>query len=373
MVQGLSLRSLITAEGALLLSLETETLPEPGPDEIIVRVEAAPLHPTDHFQMSGPADFATMAPTVANGRRALTMTVPDAALRHVAGRIGQPRAIGSEGAGQVVAAGADVRHLLGKLVTVNAGGMYAQYRLVKGAASLELPAGLTSVQGAAAFVNPLTVLGFLETARSEGHNAIVHAAAASSLGQMLVKACLADGIALVNIVRSPAQVDLLRQLGATHVLDSTRPDYMADLVEAVAETGARLAFDPTGGGYMASQILAAMEAAATRLRPGYLIYGTDTPKKVYIYGGLERGPTIVERSFGFAWEIGGWLMPNFLNRVGPETTARLKRRVLGELTTTFASTYTRTIGLSDMLDPDIFRAFQARTTGEKYLVDPTLA
>ena len=372
MVQGLSLRSLITAEGKLLLSLENETLPEPGPDEIVIRIAAAPLNPTDHYQMTGPADFATMAATEVNGHRALTMDVPAGAMPFVASRIGQPRAIGSEGAGEVVAAGANARHLLGKRVTSNAGGMYAQYRLVNVSSCLELPAGVTAAQGAAAFVNPLTVLGFIETARSEGHSAIVHAAAASNLGQMLVKACRADGIGLVNIVRSQAQVDLLKGLGATHVLDSTSPSFMTDLVDAIAATGARLGFDPTGGGKMASQMLTAMESAAARLKPGFQVYGSDVAKKVYIYGGLQGGPTILDRSYGFAWDIGGWVLPNFLNRAGAETVARLKQRVISEITTTFASSYTRTIGLNDMLDPEIFRAFQARSTGEKYLVDPTL-
>lgn len=372
MIQGLSLRSLISADARLLLALENETLPDPGPDEVVIRVEAAPLNPTDHYQMTGPADFATLEAVEANGHPALTMAVPAAAMPAVATRLGLPRPVGTEGAGLVVAAGANVGHLLDKRVTTNVGGMFAQYRLVKAANCLELPPGITSAQGAAAYVNPLTVLGFIETARREGHGAIVHAAAASNLGQMLVKACKADGIGLVNIVRSPAQVALLHGLGATHVLDSTAPDFTARLVDALAETGARLAFDPTGGGRLASQVLAAMEQADTRDAPGYLIYGTGTPKKVYIYGGLERGPTILDRNFGFAWEVGGWLLFNFLKSAGPETAARLRQRVLDELTTTFASHYTRTISLSQVLDPAIFRAFQSRSTGEKYLIDPTL-
>ena len=371
MVDGLSLRSLITEDGRLLLSLDKEHVPEPGPDEVVIRVEAAPLNPTDHYQMTGPADFSTLEQIELDGRPALTMKVPSGAVPYVAARLGQSRVLGSEGAGEVVAAGVDVRGLLGKRVTVNPGGMFAQYRLIKAAACLELPPGVTSAEGAAAFVNPLTVLGFIETARSEGHSAIVHAAAASNLGQMLVRACQADGIQLVNIVRSERQVALLKSLGATHVLDSTQADFTPRLVDALAATGARLAFDPTGGGRMASQILTAMEAAETRSNPGYLIYGTSTPKKVYIYGGLEGGPTILDRSYGFAWDVGGWLLFNFLSRVGAPTVARLKQRVLNELTTTFSSTYTRTISLRDIVDPTIFRAFQARATGEKYLVDPT--
>jgi NADPH:quinone reductase-like Zn-dependent oxidoreductase len=368
MVSGLELRSLITREGQLRLSLEERELPEPGPDEVLIRVEAAPLNPTDHFQMTGPADFSTLAAE----NRLLTMTVPPAALPAVSRRLGESRAVGSEGAGTVIAAGETAKGLLGKRVAANAGGMFAQYRLVKAAACLVLPDGVSPAEGAAAFVNPLTVLGFVETMRMEGFKALVHAAAASNLGQMLLKVCLADGIPLVNIVRKQSQVELLKGLGATHVLDGTAADFEDQLTRAVAETGARLAFDPIGGGRLATQILAAMEAASVPADSQYLVYGTSVPKKVYVYGGLDRGPTIIERRFGFAWGVGGWLLPNFLNRVGPEVAARLRQRVVRELTTTFASHYARTISLSEVLDPDIFRSFQSRATGEKYLIDPTL-
>lgn len=371
MVAGLELKSLISADGTLRLSLEPVELPPPAADEVIIRVEAAPLNPTDHFQLTGPADLATMRQEGTADRPVLVMDVPATALPAVSRRLGQARSVGSEGAGTVVAAGADAQGLMGRRVAVNAGGLFAQYRRVKATACLPLPDGVTAEQGAAAFVNPLTVLGFVETMRMEGFTGLVHAAAASNLGQMLVRVCRADGIPLVNIVRKPAQVELLRNLGATHVLDSTAADFEASLTKAVAETGARLAFDPVGGGRLASQILASMEAASTPADAPYQVYGSTVRKKVYIYGGLERGPTILERRFGFAWEVGGWLLFHFLDRAGAEVAARLRQRVVNELTTTFASHYARTISLREMLDPAIFRAFQARATGEKYLVDPT--
>lgn len=372
MVTGLELKSLITADGTLRLSLEERALPEPAADEVVVRIEGTPLNPTDQFQMAGPADLSTLRQEGTPDRPVLTATVPAAALPVVAKRLGQSRSLGGEGAGTVVEAGEGARHLLGKRVATWGSGMFAQFRLVKATDCVPLPDGATAADGAAMFVNPLTVLGFVESMRAEGHTALVHAAAASNLGQMLLKVCLADGIPLVNIVRKESQVELLRGLGATHVVNTYSPDFETELTRAITETGARLAFDPVGGGRLASQILTAMEVASTPADAPYSVYGTSVPKKVYVYGGLERGPTVIERRFGFAWDIGGWLLFHFLQRASTETRARLQQRVVGELTTTFASSYSRTISLRDVLDPDTFRAFQARATGEKYLIDPSL-
>ncbi|WP_417309252.1 zinc-binding dehydrogenase [Devosia sp.] len=372
MTTGLELKSLITADGILRLSLEPSELPDPAADEVIVRIEAAPLNPTDHYQMTGPADLSTLRQDGNSDSPVLLATVPQAAMPFVARRVGQPRPIGTEGAGTVVAAGREADHLMGQRVALRPGGMFAQYRLAKAADCVPLPEGASSADGAAIFVNPLTVLGFVETMKTEGHTGLVHAAAASNLGQMLLKVCLADNIPLVNIVRKPSQVELLRGLGATHVVNSADPDFEADLVRAIAETGATMGFDPTGGGRLAGQMLAAMEAALTPPDAEHMVYGTDVPKRVYIYGGLEGGPTVLDRRFGFAWDIGGWLLFNFMKRTDAATRASLQQRVLDELTTTFASSYTRVVSLRQVLDPDIFRAFQARATGEKFLVDPTL-
>ncbi len=371
MVSGLELKSLIGADGTLRLSLEDRALPDPGPGEVVIRVEGAPINPTDHFQMTGPADLSTLQREGSADRPVLTAKVHDAALASVKQRLDQPRPVGSEGAGTVVAAGAEARALLGKRVAVNAGGMYAQYRLLPASACLVLPDDVTSAEGAAVFINPLTALAFVETMRMEGFTGLVHAAAASNLGQMLVKLCRAEAIPLVNIVRRDEQVALLKGLGATQIVNSSSPSFEADLAHAVAETSAYLAFDPTGGGKLASQILGAMEAAAAAASTSYQVYGTSVPKKVYIYGGLERGPTLLERRYGFAWDVGGWLLFPFMQKIGPESAARLRQHVLRDIKTIFASSYSRTIGLREMLDPEIFRAYTARATGEKMLVDPT--
>jgi NADPH:quinone reductase-like Zn-dependent oxidoreductase len=371
MFSGLELRSRISSEGRLQVSLEPVSLAPPVDDEVIVKVEAAPLNPTDQYLMTGPADFSTLAAAGTQERPVLTMAVSPPALAFASRRLDVSMPVGAEGAGTVVATGPSAQHLMGKRIACISGGMFTQYRKLRASDCTLLPDDVSSIEGAALFVNPLTVLGFVETMRREGHTAIVHAAAASNLGQMLLKVCLADGIGLVNIVRSEAQVALLRSLGATHVVNSSAPDFEPELTRAVTETGARVAFDPVGGGKLASQILNAMEVASVGNDTSYLHYGSSAPKQVYIYGGLDRGPTVLERRFGFAWSVGGWLLFPFLARAGHDTVTRLKHRVVAEAKTTFASRYTRIISLSEALDPDIFRAYQSKTTGEKYLIDPT--
>jgi NADPH2:quinone reductase len=251
--------------------------------------------------------------------------------------------------------------------------MYAQYRCASAAFCLPLPKGTTPAAGASCFVNPLTALGMIETMKLERHTALVHTAAASNLGQMLVKLCHADRIPLVNVVRKPAQIDLLRGLGAKHVVSSSAPGFREDLVEALSETGATLAFDATGGGELADRILTAMEAAAGRSATGFNRYGTSIHKQVYIYGGLERSATLLHRTYGMAWGLGGWLLPLFLQRIGPEATQRLRDRVVRELETTFASHYTRELSLAEALRLDSISAYAKQATGEKYLIVPNKA
>ena len=293
-------------------------------------------------------------------------------LPSLAGRLDQPMPVGNEGAGTVVAAGGSpaAQALLGRTVAVLGGGMLARYRLVKAADCLALPDGTAAADGASAFINPLTALGMVDTMRAEGHGALVHTAAASNLGQMLVKICRADEVGLVNIVRSPAQVALLRGLGAAYVCDSTSPSFTDDLVVALRVTGATLAFDAIGGGRLASQVLNAMEAAAPK--DGYSRYGSELHKQVYLYGGLDTGPTELVRGFGMSWGVGGWLVTYFLRKAGPERVGQLKARVAAELTTTFASHYTRTLSLADVLDPANIARYAARATGEKVLINPSL-
>ena len=251
--------------------------------------------------------------------------------------------------------------------------MYAQYRTVDASACLVLPEGTPARAGASSFVNPLTALGMVETMRMEGHSALIHTAAASNLGQMLVKICQADGVPLINVVRSPSQEATLRSLGATYVCNSTSPTFMADLTAAILETGATLAFDATGGGTLASNLLTAMEAAANAKPGAYSRYGSNTYKQVYIYGGLDRSQTVLTRNFGFAWGLGGWLLTPFLIKAGGETIGRLRQRVTDELTTTFASHYSHAVTLDEALDLGAITDYARQATGSKYLITPHVA
>ncbi|WP_135457724.1 zinc-binding dehydrogenase [Mycobacterium sp. DL99] len=369
----LELRSLVTADGTLELSLHEVEVPAPAADEVVVRVEASPINPSD-LGLLIPAAADMSAATVAGTPERPVVTAPlrDGALAGLAARVGASLPVGNEGAGTVVAAGAApaAQALLGKTVGIAGGAMYAQYRVVNAAACLVLPEGATAKDGASSFVNPLTALGMLETMRREGHSALVHTAAASNLGQMLVKACLADGVPLVNIVRKAEQEEILRGLGATHVCNSASPTFETDLVEALKATSATLAFDATGGGTLASQILNGMEQAANATAAQYSRYGSAVHKQVYIYGSLDTSPTVLTRNFGMAWGVGGWLLTPFLAGAGPETIARLRARVAAELTTTFASAYTQEVSLAGLLKPDAFNSYLKKATGEKYLVTP---
>lgn len=370
MTTGLELRSKITAGGKLELSLAEVAVPEPEAGQVLIRVEGSPLNPSDLGLLTGPADLSTLVAGGTAERPTLTATVPPERLPMVAARLDQDMQVGNEGAGTVIAAGQGAEGLLGKTVAVLGGAMYATHRIAPAAGCLVLPDDATAADGASCFVNPLTALSFPETMRAEGHKAIVHTAAASNLGQMLVKICQADGIPLVNIVRSPEQVKLLKDLGAQHVLDSTIPSFKADLVEALAETGATIGFDAIGGGPLAGDILAAMEVALNRTAGAYSRYGNATHKQVYIYGGLDLRPTEVPRNVGLAWGLGGYLLTYFLQKAGPEVMARMRARVAAELKTTFASHYTAEISLAEALNPDTLKAYSRRATGEKYLINP---
>ncbi|PBN43559.1 zinc-binding dehydrogenase [Sphingobium sp. D43FB] len=366
---GRELRSKIDQDGRLSLSLEEVLVEDPADDEIVVRVEAAPINPSDLGLLLGPADLSTLETRDGQG---LTFRVPASRLPSVAGRIGQSTPVGNEGAGLVVAAGKDAAHLNGKRIGMIGGGMYADYRRIKARDVIPLPDSATAAQGASMFVNPLTALGFVETARREGHKAIVHTAAASNLGQMLQKICLADGIPLVNIVRSKEQADILRGVGAIHVVNSKDADFTASLTKAVEETGATIAFDAIGGGTIGSEIMQAMERAAVGRMSDYNRYGSTEFKQLYIYGALDPSPTTLNRlAFGFQWSASGWLLFPFLQKTDAQVVQNMRQRVVDELTTTFASHYTRVIGLAEALEPDVLRAYERKATGEKFLIDPT--
>jgi NADPH:quinone reductase-like Zn-dependent oxidoreductase len=371
-MDGLQLRSLVKESGEIELSLQKVSVAEPKADEVVVRIDAAPINPSDIALLFGAADMSRATYSGTPAQPVVTAPIPEAARRAMAARAGQSLPVGNEGAGEVIKAGEDARHLLGKTVAAIGGAMYAQYRTLRAADCLVLPPGATAAEGASCFVNPLTALGMTETMRREGHTALVHTAAASNLGQMLNKICLKDGIGLVNIVRNQAQAKILHDIGARHIVDSSKPSFMDDLIAAIAETGATLGFDAIGGGKIAGQILAAMEVAAGRKMTAYSRYGSTTFKQVYIYGALDIGPTEINRNFGFAWGVGGWLLTPFLAKIGPSEVERLRQRVASELKTTFASHYTKTVSLAGALSPEAIAAYNRRATGEKYLINPSL-
>jgi len=370
---GLQLRSLVKESGEIELSLARVPTPAPQADEVVVRVEATPINPSDIGLLFGAADLATVAVRGSGAHTVVTARIPPAAMRAMAGRVGQSLAVGNEGAGTVVAAGggAAAQALLGRTVAVLGGAMYSQLRTVKADLCLPLPAGTSAADGASAFVNPLTALGMTETMRREGHGALVHTAAASNLGQMLNRVCLADGIGLVNVVRRDEHVALLRDAGARHVVSTSSASFDAELTEAIAATGATIAFDAIGGGRLAGRILAAMESALARNASEYSRYGTSTLKQVYLYGSLDTSPTEIVRSFGMAWAVGGWLVFPFLQRIGADAANSLKARVARELKTTFASRYTRTVSLAAALQPDAIAEYGRRATAAKVLIDPS--
>ncbi|MEZ4334159.1 MAG: zinc-binding dehydrogenase [Myxococcota bacterium] len=372
--ESFELRSLITRERGLALSLVSVSPPAPAANEVVIRVEASPVNPSDLGLLLGPADPARAVARGSGTEAVLEIPLDPAQLGPVAARVGQSLPVGNEGAGTVIAAGSapEAQALVGRTVGFVGGGSYARIRVLPAALVLPFPPGTKPATAASWFVNPMTALGMVETMQREGHSALVHTAAASNLGQMLLRLCRADGIPLVCVVRRGEQAALLRGLGATRVCDSSAPDFRTRLVDALAETGATLGFDATGGGPLAGQILSAMEAAQLRQASGFNRYGSPVHKQVYLYGRLDRSPTVLPTDLGMAWGLGGWLLPPFLAKIGPEATGRLRERVAREIGTTFASRYAAEIPLAALLDPDRLRACARQATGEKLLINPQL-
>lgn len=371
----LQMKSTVSKDGVLTLKLHEVDMPTPQPEQVLIKVEAAPINPSDHGVMFGWSNMAAASHSGDGKDIVLSAPVPEAGLTVMKGRLGQDLPVGNEGAGEVVATGDNdhAKSLMGKRVAALGGQMYGQYCLAPAMMCLPLHDEHTARDGASSFVNPLTALGFVETMKMEGHKAIVHTAAASNLGQMLNKICQADGIEIVNIVRRQEQVDMLKSMGATHIVNSSDNDFMANLTDAVHATGATLGFDATGGGSLASDILRAMEGAAARTPGAYSIYGSVDHKQVYLYGSLDMSPTVLNRAYGMAWGVGGWLLPNFLAKAGMETGMRMRQRVANELKTTFASHYVDELSLSEALDVKNVARYNAKKTGEKYLVCPQKA
>jgi len=368
------IRSLVTADGQLELSIATIETPQPQPNEVLVRIDAAPINPSDLGLLLATAEADAATSTGDDDNPVVTAPIPPQTLRGLASRSGQSMPVGNEGAGVVVATGSsdEAKALLGKTVAIIGGATYAEYRCVPAALALVLPDGTDPRDGASCFVNPLTALGMVETMKLEGHHALVHTAAASNLGQMLQRICVADNVPLVNIVRREEQEQILRDIGATYVCNTSAPAFMDDLTAALVATGATIAFDAIGGGRQAGQILAGMEAAANANATEFNRYGSTVHKQVYIYGGLDRGPTEFNRNFGMAWGIGGWLLTPFLGKIGLEGLVRLRDRVVAELTTTFASHYTDEVSLAGALSLDAIKTYARQATGQKFLIRPSL-
>lgn len=369
---GLQLRSLIKNSGELEIALVDVPTPEPADDEVVVRIEATPINPSDLGLLVGAADMSTAKASGTKEAPVITAKVPDGAMRAMGARLDQSLPVGNEGAGVVIKTGSSdaAKALMGKTVAMIGGAMYAQYRTLKARDCQPLPEGTTAAEGASWFVNPLTALGMTETMRREGHKALVHTAAASNLGQMLNKICIKDGIGLVNIVRSKEQAEILKKIGAKHVVDSSVPSFIDDLTAALVETGATIAFDAIGGGKLAGDILNCMEIAINKTAKEYSRYGSSVHKQVYVYGALDVRPIELPRGFGMAWGVGGWLLTPFLQKIGPADIGRLRQRVVSELKTTFASHYTKVVSLQEALDPANIAVYAKRATGEKFLINP---
>jgi NADPH2:quinone reductase len=369
---GLQLRSTVTSDNTLELTLVDVPIPEPGPDEVLVQVEAAPLNPSDLALLFGPADLSTARSAGPGDKPVVTAEIPTALMKMVAGRIGESLAVGNEGAGIVIGAGASdaAQALMGKRVGIVGGDMYSQYRCVNAFMCLELEEGTTAAEGASCFVNPLTALAMVETMRRENHTALVHTAAASNLGQMLNRICIDEGVDLVNIVRKPEQEAILKDLGAKYIVNSSSDSFYDDLTDALTTTSATIAFDATGGGKLAGQILTCMETAAVRNMTEYNRYGSDVFKQVYIYGGLDRTPTTLTRNFGFSWSVSGFLLTPFLQKVGMEKSLEMRAKVAAEIKTTFASHYTKEVSLAQALSLEAIAVYGKQATGEKYLITP---
>ncbi len=368
----IQLTSTINEDNKLTLALEAIEMPKPGADEVVIRIEAAPLNPSDLGVLFSAADMTTATQSGTEESPVITANVPAQFMPSLKTRVGKATAVGNEGAGTVVAAGSspEAQALMGKTVAVIGGGTYRQYLCANVQSCLELKEGTTAKEGASSFVNPLTALAMVETMRAEGHKAIIHAAAASNLGQMLNRICIADGIDLINIVRKEEQETLLRDMGAKYVVNSSSESFIADLTAAIIETGATIAFDPIGGGELTSDILNCMEVAAARNMKEHSLYGSDTFKQVYIYGALNRGPITLNRNFGFAWAVNGFLLFNALGKLGTKTVMTMRKRVADEITTTFASKYTHEVSLAEVLKLESIAGYSKQATGEKYLIKP---
>ena len=368
------IRSTVTSDGNVELSIVTVDTPTPADDEVLIEILAAPINPSDLALLTTfGGDLSNINIHGTGDDTVASMKVHPAVMRSMKSRMDKSMSAGNEGAGVVVDAGVNAKSLIGKTVGLAGGSMYAQYKCAPAINCLVMEDGTTPSEAASSFVNPLTALSFVETMKMENHSAMVHTAAASNLGQMLVKICQSDGIPLVNIVRKKEQVEILKNIGAEYVCNTSDPDFMENLINALIETGATLGFDATGGGNdgeLPGQILTAMEVAANKNSEQYSRYGSETYKQVYIYGGLDRSPTVLTRAYGMSWGLGGWLLTPMLGKIGMERVQEMRTRIAKEIKTTFASKYAKEISFEEMLQPEVINSYAKQSTGNKFLVNP---
>ena len=368
------IRSTVTSDGNVEISIAKVDIPTPADDEVLIEIYAAPINPSDLALLTTfGGDVSNIKVSGSGDNTIASMSVHPAVMRSMKSRVGQSMPVGNEGAGVVVDAGINAKSLIGKTVGLAGGAMYSQYKCAPAVNCLVMDDGIAPSEAASSFVNPMTALSFVETMKMENHSAIVHTAAASNLGQMLVKVCKSENIPLVNIVRKEEQVDILKNIGAKYICNTNESDFMESLVGALTETGATLGFDATGGGNngkLAGQILAAMEVAANNASGEYSRYGSETYKQVYIYGGLDPSPTILKRSYGMSWGLGGWLLTPMLGKIGMEKFQEMRARISKEIKTTFASEYSQEISFEEMLQPEIINSYVKQKTGSKFLVNP---
>ena len=368
------IRSTVTSDGNVELSIVKVDTPTPTDDEVLIEILAAPINPSDLALLTTfGGDLSNINISGSGDDTVASMKVHPAVMKSMKSRMDKSMAAGNEGAGVVVDAGVNAKSLIGKTVGLAGGSMYAQYKCAPAMNCLVMEDGTTPSEAASSFVNPLTALSFVETMKMENHSAIVHTAAASNLGQMLVRICQSDGIPLVNIVRKEEQVEILKGIGAEYVCNTSDPDFMESLINALVETGATLGFDATGGGNggeLPGQILTAMEVAANKNSEQYSRYGSETYKQVYIYGGLDRTPTVLTRAYGMSWGLGGWLLTPMLGKIGMERVQEMRIRIAKEIKTTFASKYAGEISFEEMLQPEVINSYAKQSTGNKFLVNP---
>ncbi|MBW8753023.1 MAG: zinc-binding dehydrogenase [Sphingomonadales bacterium] len=372
---GLQLTSTLDPDGTLRLGLARKPVDQPGPDEVVVRLEAVPINPSDLMTLLAAGDPADGKFTGTPSRPEIAIPLSPEAAQVYAGRFGAPLEPGLAGAGTVVAAGKDAERLIGRRVAALSlrRGTFGQYVTVSTTECALLPEDISSREGADVFCNPMTALAIAETVRLEGHSALIHTAAASNLGQMLVRICREDRIPLVNVVRREEQARLLAEIGAEHVCNSSDPDFPKQLRAAIAATGASIAFDAIGGGATPGMLLEAMEDVAAAQMGFYSPYGSLGLKQVFIYGHLDRSPTVLNNSrYGMLWDLRHWALPQTIAKVGPARAGEMQARVLAGLKTTFASRFTREISLAEALTGETMLAYARMATGEKFLINPTL-